>query len=246
MRSTLTRSFVRPASHCRLALRTDRPSRSGSRRRHRSRAPAGIAAACGALFACAALAQAAIDVGLRDGLLTLRTDPVPAERLAAALHDATGISFVVTGESTTPLGADFVDEPLHRAIALLAPNHLLVREDARPDAPIIEVVMMMPDPADGGGDSAEFLPSGAPADDVDFNAQPNGPQEVEYDENGLPIDPSALRDPNRVDELQEIQPAQGVAFDDNGMPIDAEDETFDDGFEPEPDIDPVTGEPLQP
>jgi len=197
----------------------------------------------GALVSGAASAQSAIDVNLQDGRLTMRFDAVPAERLAEALHRETGIAFVVTGEPGTPLSGDFVDEPLDKAIALLSPNHLLVREDARPDAPIVEVVMMMPDGTNGGG-STEFLPSGGPSDEENFNAEPGGLQDefedIEYDENGLPIDPATLRDPGRADAVRGT--ALEPELDETGRPVDDSSE----GFDPQPEFDPDTGEILQP
>jgi len=191
-------------------------------------------------FAGQAFAQSDIDVGLQDGLLTLRTQATPADELAAALHDATGIDFIVTGESGTPLSADIVDEPLDKAIAQLSPNHMLVRENERPDAAIIEVVMMMPDATAGGTDSVEFLPSGAPADGVDGNAMPGGPEDLQFDENGMPVDPAQLRDAGRADQLGELQPAREPGLDPTGQTIDQS------GFQPDPDIDPATGELRQP
>lgn len=145
------------------------------------------------LAATQAVAQQRWDISSRDGLVSIFANAASAADIAIALGDATGVTVVVHGEPTTPLTAEIVDVPLDKAIALLAPSHMLVRASQDSDAEIIEVVLMMPDPEGGGVSSAEFLPSGEPADgvvsdetdgqfgtagtgDIDPDAQPNTDQ----------------------------------------------------------------------
>lgn len=188
-------------------------------RYRRSAARALLLCAVGAAWPLAA--QQRFDVGMRDGLLTIRANAAPAEELALAISEATGIDIIIAGEPATPLSAEIVDEPVIKAIALLAPNHLLVRESAAADAALIEAVLMMPD-GSGGSASTEFLPSGAPAEEVAFDAEP-----AEVDENGMPIDPAALRDPNRGEARQAVG-------DDGTQPLGS-------GPTEDPLIDPQTG-----
>ena len=118
------------------------------------------------LICLPASAQQRWDVSSRDGLVTIMANAASAADLANAIGEATGVNVVVHGEPSTPLTADIVDTPLDKAIAELAPSHLVVREDSSVDSPIVEVVLLMPDPVAGSSGSTEFLPTGAPTDGV--------------------------------------------------------------------------------
>ncbi len=141
--------------------------RSRPRRYVPSRVAVAITIAAGlGLAATQAMAQPRWDVSSRDGLVSIFANAASAAEVANALGDATGVSVVVHGEQTTKLSAEIVDVPLEKAIALLAPSHMLVRESAASDAEIVEVVLMMPDPEGGVAGDTQFLPTGEPADGV--------------------------------------------------------------------------------
>ena len=154
--------YVLPTSR-RATRRPRRAERALLARTARPLVALGLACA----LASAARAQQPFDVALRDGLLSIRASGAPASSLAEALAQETGVRFVVTGDATRAISTEIVDEPLDRAIAKLSPNHLLVRDGERPDAPLVEVVLMLDDAAASAvGGGAEFLPSGAPADEI--------------------------------------------------------------------------------
>ena len=192
---------------------TTRASRADGRRppfRPRRGVPP-VLPALVALATALALGEAgaqALDVSAGDdGRVSIRASGTDAAAVASALGERTGISIVVTGDAATPIDVDIVDEPLEKAVAQLAPNHLLMRGNAA-GAPIVEIVLMMPDGDDGGVESTEFLPTGEPADgvvseDPSYAAQDGGAgdgSEPEYDASGQPIDRSLqlLRDPDRA------------------------------------------------
>jgi len=112
-------------------------------------------------------AQQPFDVFMKDGLITIRASNAPAAELAEALSAETGVRVVVTGEPTTTLSTEIIDEPLDKAFARLSPNHMLVRESSADDSPIVEVVLIMEDGENTASAAAgEFLPSGAPAAEI--------------------------------------------------------------------------------
>ncbi len=156
---------------------------SHPRRQPELRRLAPIGLVVGLLCAAAANAQPRWDVTSRDGLVTILANAATAADIAAAIGDATGVAVIVHGEPSTPLSANIVDEPLDKAIAQLSPSHMLVRDGDATDSEIIEVVLMMPDPASSAATSTEFLPSGAPAPEVvdggtadtGINADPSNP-----------------------------------------------------------------------
>ena len=100
------------------------------------------------------------------GRVSIRAGNASAAQIAQALTERTGIPVAVTGDAATAIDIDIVDEPLAKAVAAIAPNHLLMRGNAEPDSPITEIVLMMPDGSDGGIESTEFLPTGEPADGI--------------------------------------------------------------------------------
>ncbi|MEE9321593.1 MAG: hypothetical protein V3U76_14190 [Granulosicoccus sp.] len=112
-------------------------------------------------------AQQPFDIFMKDGLITVRANNAPVAELAAALSAETGVRVVITGEPSTAMSTEIIDEPLDKAFAKLSPNHMLVRENSSVDSPIVEVVLIMED-SEGVATPAvgEFLPSGAPADEI--------------------------------------------------------------------------------
>ena len=155
-----------------------------------------LATAFAAVFSAGAFAQQSFDVAMRDGLLSIRANGTSAAELAAALAEETGIRVVVTGDAEQGLTTEIVEVPLVKAIALLSPNHLLVRGEGGADAPVLEIVLML-DEAGGdgtGGGETEFLPSGAPADEVEA-----GVGSPEFSE-GLPYEEEFVPDEEFVDD----------------------------------------------
>ncbi len=208
-------------------------------------------------FALAALVLAGtaraqtVDVQPGEGdRVSVRSNGASAADVAQALGERTGISVVVTGDASTAVDVDIVDEPLVKAVAQLAPNHMLVRGGRGGDAPITEIVLMMPDGQDGGIESTEFLPTGEPTDGVGAEDPTLAAQDAGFDENGQPIEQQleVLRDPDRAAAVRAAA-ASAVAAQAaaraaelgaggeealiNGVP-------FDDGS----GIDPATGEPF--
>lgn len=173
------------------------------------------------------MAQTAIRYSEQDGLLSVQASNTTASELAELLSRELGISVVVTGDAEARVNLDIIEEPLHKALARLSPNHLLVRRDSRPDSEITEVVLMMGEGSDNGGSSDEqFLPSGSPADDI-----------VISDEAPLNDEGAALRDPSRNDQVR--QAAQSTGTDPSAAPPGS-------GI-PSPDaFDPITGLPIDP
>lgn len=163
-----------------------------------------------------AFAQQRWNVSSRDGLVSVFANAATAADLAAALGNATGVNVVVHGEPSTPLSAEIVDEPLDKAVALLAPSHMLVRDGDAMDADIIEVVLMMPDPDGGSGGSTEFLPSGEPADGVVSDiATQQGTEAgaLSAQTSGAGVDAAPLRGPNRAAQRQAASQAEALAID---------------------------------
>ena len=169
--------------------------------------PAPLAAALCALLLvtplAGAIAQARFDVSMRDGRLSVRANGAPATALAAALGEETGVRFSLAGDADQPISAEIVDQPLIEAIALLSPNHLLIRAEGGANAPLIEVVLMLDDGPDGsgGGGETEFLPSGEPADELyaEEGAVPPAGDESELEPGLEPIGAGAV-DPATFDE----------------------------------------------
>lgn len=191
-------------------------------------------------------AQSSIEVTARDGRVWIRAQGAAAADIASALAEQTGISMVVTGEPSTPLTANIEDEKLEKAIAEIAPNNMVVRASASPDSAITEIVMMMPDSESGVADSAEFLPSGEPADGV-VGGEEQTYEEQAYEEQayeepvydpetglpveqgiGEPVDPSLLRDPNRRAAVQEAaNMAREAELGADGLPLPLDGQDYD-------------------
>ena len=202
-----------------------------------------LAAAFAAAFAAGAFAQQSFDVTMRDGLLSIRANGTSAAELAAALAEETGIRVVVTGDAEQGLTTEIVEEPLVKAIALLSPNHLLVRGEGGAGAPLLEIVLMLDEAGGGGtgGEEMEFLPSGAPADEIEpgegspelyGDGQTPVEQEQPLDEppgfsGELPYDEQSVPDAEFVDDEQFVPDAEFV--DDEQF---APDEEFVDDEEP--------------
>lgn len=111
-------------------------------------------------------AQNGPEIKFTDGLLSVNASNVPVTQLADALSQETGIAVIVQGDTNASISADISDEPIDKAIAKLSPNHMLVHASKALDADILEVVLII---AEGGAQAAsggEFLPSGAPAEEV--------------------------------------------------------------------------------
>lgn len=146
---------------CRMAIDT-------MKQPDNSKLPAVLLAIVAALTSpVIAYAQQPFDIFMKDGLITVRANNVPVAELAEALSSETGVRVVVTGEPTTAMSTEIIDEPLDKAFAKLSPNNMLVRESSAADSPIIEVVLIMEDGENTATAAAgEFLPSGAPADEI--------------------------------------------------------------------------------
>lgn len=193
------------------------------------------------------------------GRVSIRAAGARAADVAEALGQRTGISIVVTGDAGTPVDVDIVDEPLEKAVAQLAPNHLLMRAGKTPGSTITEIVLMMPDGDDGGVESTEFLPTGEPTDGIVTDDGSFAEGDGAVDENGMPLDQGVqiLRDPDRAAAVRAAAAAavaaqaaaqaaqlsgggqEGVI--DDGSGIDpATGLPFDDGQ----GIDPATGESM--
>lgn len=110
--------------------------------------------------------QQPFDLYTRDGLVTLRANNAPVIQLADALAQELNISVVISGDEAGSLSADIVDEPVEKALAMLSPNHMLVRENSSPGARIVEVVLMLDDAGASNTSVGEFLPSGDPTDAI--------------------------------------------------------------------------------
>jgi len=122
------------------------------------------------------------DLAVSGNLVSILANNAPIQELANALSTETGIVFSLTGEKTTPITIEIVEEPLEKAIAKLSPNHLLVRDSEASDAQLIEVVLMMSEAgAAGGGGNTEFLPSGAPAEELVPDEQLMNPELAEQE-----------------------------------------------------------------
>ena len=192
----------------------------------------------------AALAQSVEVTAGEPGRVSIRAGGASAAEVAEALTARTGISVVVTGDASTPIDVDIVDEPLEKAVAHLAPNHLLMRGDRAADASITEIVLMMPDGDDGGVESTEFLPTGEPTDGVVTDDAGYAEGGGELDENGQPIDGGleVLRDPDRAAAVRAAA-ASAVAAQAAAQAAElagGQDGFVDDGS----GIDPATGLPL--
>ena len=121
----------------------------------------------GSLATSASVAQQrSFDLYTRDGLVTLKANNAPVVQLADALAQELNINVVISGDDAGSISADIVDEPVEKALALLSPNHMLVREDSSPDARIIEVVLMLDDTGSSNTSVGEFLPSGDPTEAI--------------------------------------------------------------------------------
>jgi len=200
------------------------------RARRRTRTLSRLVAAATALLGSAPLvAQQPYDIALRDGLLSIRANGAAIMDLAEALAAETGVSFVVTGDTGTPITTEIVDEPFARAVAKLSPNHLLVKDGKSADAAVVEVVLMLDDADGGGGGNDGFLPSGAPADEI------IGGEEMQ-----------PMEDPG-FDQTQEVERMQDVGQADEqlqGQQYYAPDGSLQDGTElPDDGIDPESDQP---
>ena len=231
---TRLRTLDPPVRHRRRRTAVRLAALTGLRARVRRRALLCLCA--GAAVAGTALAQQPFDVALRDGLLSIRANDAPAVALAEALAGETGVSFVVTGDPQQAITVEIVDEPFDRAVAQLSPNHLLMRDGERADAPVIEVVLMLddaPDGSGGAGGGAEFLPSGAPAEEIvpdselaqpqgeliDQAAQQLAPEKIEFRGKGG-LGAGAGADPLSVESgLTVSEPGLEPGLDPDGQPL---------------------------
>ena len=182
-----------------------------------------------ALIASSAV-HAEIQIISQNGLLSISADNVPANELAEELSDALGITVVMVNGENQTLDLDIVDEPLEKALGQLSPNNLLVKDSENQD--ITEVVLMFGEGADGGGSSEQFLPSGAPAEEVVSDEGTARQPE--------PVDPSALRDATRAARVRE---AAASASSDANLPAVQVPPMFAEEGQPA-GIDPETGQPL--
>ena len=248
-------------------------SRTGPRGRRSSPAarvplvPGSVRALAGALAALLtggpALAQSVEITENGPGRVSIRAGGASASEVAEALSRETGISIAVTGDGSTAIDVDIVDEPIGKAVSQLAPNHLLMRADKTPDARITEIVLMMPDGDDGGVESTEFLPTGEPTDEIIAEDPVVAGGDGAVDENGQPIEAGLqiLRDPDRAAAVRAAaasavaaqaaqqaadlaaaggQSADGLVDDGSGLPL-VDGVPVDDGS----DVDPATGLQLE-
>ena len=209
-------------------------------------APAALAALAAAAFAGPALAQSLEVTSGDGGRVSIRAGGASAADVAAALGESTGVAVVVTGDASTALDVDIVDEPLEKAVAHLAPNHLLMRGDAASGAPITEIVLMMPDGDDGGVESTEFLPTGEPTDGVvaeeplvaEGQDGAGGPDAGQSRDGGIEV----LRDPDRAAAVRAAA-ASAVAAQAAAQAAELAGGALEQGLDDGSGIDPATGEP---
>ncbi len=108
---------------------------------------------------------------LWDGeLLSIQATDVTLAEISQQLSDKTGIVFSVSGTSSATISIDIVAEPLATAITKISSNHMLVRDGDSADARLVEVVFLISDNTSTIS-TGNFLPSGAPAADVQSDAQ---------------------------------------------------------------------------
>lgn len=120
------------------------------------------------------------DISIRDDLVSILANNAPVNELTQALAAETGVVFTLTGEKTTPVTVEIIEEPLEKAVAKISPNYLLVRENEAIDAALVEVVLMMDEGSNSGaGGAAEFLPSGAPAEELVPDTETMNPELAE-------------------------------------------------------------------
>jgi len=107
-----------------------------------------------------------LDVQWDDEQLSVYATDASAFSLVQELAEQTGVRFIATGNTATNVTMEIVAEPLERAIAKLAPNHLLVHSKSDPTT-VVEVVLMFDEGNSGNsGSGGEFLPTGSPAEEV--------------------------------------------------------------------------------
>ena len=111
-------------------------------------------------------AQSSPEITFSDGLLSVNASNVSATQLADALSQETGIAIVIQGDTNAAISADINDEPFEKAIAKLSPNHLLVHASKALNAELLEVVLIIPEGGSQASVGGEFLPSGAPAEEI--------------------------------------------------------------------------------
>jgi len=116
-------------------------------------------------------AQSSPEITFNEGRLSVNANNVSVAQLADALSQETGIAIVIQGDTNAAMSADINDEPFEKAIAKLSPNHLLVHASKALDAEILEVVLIIPEGGSQASVGGEFLPSGAPAEEI-AGAQP--------------------------------------------------------------------------
>lgn len=110
---------------------------------------------------------------LHDGKLTISASQILLVDLAQELANISGINFTVVGETNRFIDVDIADEPLAKAIAKLAPSHLLVSERVNETLVISEVIFMLQDDNNAGVNFQEFLPTGEPAEGFIESLDPN-------------------------------------------------------------------------
>lgn len=124
-----------------------------------------------------ALANSRIEY--QDGLLTLQAHQTSFNDLMQALASETGIQVTIFGDNSGPVTVDIQQEPLDTALGKLAPNHMLVKSSDAEDAPVTEIVIMLDENSNSGsGVASEFLPTGAPVQEVIVDEQPAAEQSV--------------------------------------------------------------------